>query len=551
MNRMATWSAVICAASIVMASANGASAQGAMQQVLDLNRQAMDQYMNLELEQAQSLLERALSVAQRGNVSGAPLARTYLNLGVVAIGGFADNGRGLNYFVQALEADGGIQLDPLTSTPEIQTVFQLARSRVGSGGGTTGGGTTGGGTTDSGTGGGTTGGGATGGSSGNVPHMPVPEQLAQTAVPVYVEVPGSPAHVYLFYQAHGMREFRRVEMVAVAGGYGYEIPCSDVFQPSIEYYIVAFGNDGSPVGFAGTQTDPYSVPIVGSRSHPAPALPGRAPPQTCGDEECPPGMAGCASGGGGGGGMGSTCRMDGECASGLVCRDDLCVTDSSGGGGGGGGGDDGNMPRFFIHAGGTLGLGVASPGMRADSFPCTQADVEMGFCNAVNDPEVFIAATDGGECAATPGVEGQEYCVRLAQGGIVAHPAIRVAVGYYVLPFFGIAAWARFAPLSGQGTMSFLTIGARGELQVTPPAETGFHASVFAGGGAGQVQIQPPGNGQNAPFIISGLGNITVGGYAGYRIMRNFGFVGEIDFLFQVPTFLFDIDITLNLAVTF
>ena len=126
MNRMATWSAVICAASIVMASANGASAQGAMQQVLDLNRQAMDQYMNLELEQAQSLLERALSVAQRGNVSGAPLARTYLNLGVVAIGGFADNGRGLNYFVQALEADGGIQLDPLTSTPEIQTVFQLA-----------------------------------------------------------------------------------------------------------------------------------------------------------------------------------------------------------------------------------------------------------------------------------------------------------------------------------------------------------------------------------------------------------------------------------------
>ena len=67
------------------------------------------------------------------------------------------------------------------------------------------------------------------------------------------------------------------------------------------------------------------------------------------------------------------------------------------------------------------------------------------YANAVNDPEVFIAATDGGECAATPGVEGQEYCVRLAQGGIVAHPAIRVAVGYYVLPFFGIAAWARSA----------------------------------------------------------------------------------------------------------
>ena len=114
-----------------------------------------------------------------------------------------------------------------------------------------------------------------------------------------------------------------------------------------------------------------------------------------------------------------------------------------------------------------------------------------------------------------------------------------------------MAAWARFAPISGYGTMSFLLVGARGELQVTPPAATGFHASVFAGGGAGQVQIQPPGNGSNAPYIISGLGNITVGGYAGYRIVRNFGIVAEVDFLFQVPTFLFDIDITANLAVTF
>ncbi|HJL20132.1 MAG TPA: hypothetical protein RMH99_30985, partial [Sandaracinaceae bacterium LLY-WYZ-13_1] len=123
-------------AAVVIAGSTGrASAQGALQQVLDLNRQGMEAYMNLELEQAQSLLQRALQTAQSGGVTGAPLARTYLNLGVVAVGGFGDNGRGMNFFVQALQADSSIQLDPLTSTPEIQTVFQLARQRAGTGGG--------------------------------------------------------------------------------------------------------------------------------------------------------------------------------------------------------------------------------------------------------------------------------------------------------------------------------------------------------------------------------------------------------------------------------
>ena len=297
-------SAVVVALALTFGITAPAHAQRALQQVLDLNRQAMEAYNNLEIEQAQSLLEQALQAAQRGRVTGAPLARTYMNLGVVAIGGLGDNGSGLNYFVQALQTDPNVQLDPLTSTPDIQTTFALARQRAGTGGG----------------GGGTpepvdtppddvvepSGGGSA--APGNLSHAPVREQLTQTAVPVYVEIPGRPAHVYLYYRAHGMRDFQRVEMQRVAGGYGYEIPCADVFEPEVAYYIVAFGSDGSPMGFAGAQASPITVPIVSARTMEAPALPGRAPPTQCVDRECPPGKAGCASRGGPA--RGDTCPSD-------------------------------------------------------------------------------------------------------------------------------------------------------------------------------------------------------------------------------------------------
>ncbi len=420
------------AAASVLGSGSVAFAQRPLQQVLDLNRQAMEAYNNLEIEQAQQLLQQALQAAQRGRVTGAPLARTLMNLGVVAVAGMGDNGGGLNFFIQALQADATVQLDPFTSTPDVQATFNMARSRAGAGGGSTGGGSTGGGSTGGGsigggsTGGGSMGGGSTGGGAavagppGSLPHISVPEQLTQTAVPVYIEVPGRPAHVYLYYRGHGMREFRRGEMQRLAnGGYGAEIPCTDVFEPEMSYYIVAFGSDGSPLGFAGSQVAPVVVPIVATRTTQAPALPGRSPPTQCGaEEECPPGMSGCArttggggssgggssgggsSGGGSSGGGGSTagggstrplggpgdsCSRDSECQSGN-CDDDLCAFgqasggrddedrddggDDSGGGSGGGSG----APRLFVRVGGGGGFSYVTSGMQADRTPCNPGD---------------------------------------------------------------------------------------------------------------------------------------------------------------------------------
>ncbi len=507
----------------------GASAQDPLRQVLDLNRQGMAQYMNLDLEAAQRSLNQALQAAQRGNINGAPLARTYLNLGVIAIGGFGDNGSGMDFFIRALQTDATLQLDPLTSTPEIQTVFTLARQRAGD----------------------TPPPPDPGPSNpppprpespapaGNLQHFAVPEQLAQTAVPIYIEVPGAAAHVYTFYRAHGMTEFRRVEMRPVADGYGYEIPCSDVFQPSLEYYIVAFADDGSPLGFAGSQQEPFSVAIVSSRSRPAPALPGMPPSETCGESECPPGMDGCAASEGGGG-MGSTCRSADECASGLNCEDNFCVVGDSGR-------DDGSAnhgrsrPMFYLQVGATLGLGLASPGMQADRFGESRALVPP------SDPECGVA-------------EGF-YCVRVAQGGLVPHGGLRIQANIYPWDFLGFGVWARFAPDAGQGDHAFYNFGARVNLVVAdvalgpdPVDGPGLQLIVFAGGGFGQIQIQPPDNlpvDGDAPYIISGLGNISLGGAATVRLMRNFGVFFQTDLMFQMPTFMFNIDLTLGASVSF
>jgi hypothetical protein len=557
--------AVLGAAVLVLLSVpSSVHAQRATQQVLDLNRQAMEAYANLEIDQATSLLDQALQVAQRGRVTGAALARTYVNRGVVAIGGMADNAAGLASFVQALEADPNVQLDPLTSTPEIQTTFALARNRAGVGRAGAGGG-----------GGGDGGGGRTdpepsdpSGGSGNLTHTPVPEQLVQTALPVYLEVPGSPARVYLYYRGHGMREYSRVEMERISDGWGYEIPCTDVFEPEVSYYLVAFGDDGSPIGFSGSQTQPITVPVVAIRTTEAPSLPGRAPPVQCGEHECPPGMP-CS---GGGGQMGDSCSTDADCAS-RNCVDDLCAMSAEIGGGGGG--DDQGAPRFFFRAGAGLGMSYVSPGLPADRFPCAPDDIaclDYGDSQEVTGwvPMDVVAARQNGyePASLSNNANGEEtrcgltdaegfgdedhYCLYVRDAGMVANLQVRLEVGYYVLPWLGFSAFARFQPFSGIGPLSFMLIGARVHARVFDEGrDSGPSLSVHVGGSGGQIQVAVPNNGATPPYGQSGPGGFHFGANASWRFTRNVGIFVNPDFMFQVPNFVFNLDLTLGIEVGF
>jgi len=573
--------------------ASSVAAQRPLQQVLDLNRQGMEAYNNLEIDTAVAKLEEALRVAERGNVAGAPLARTHLNMGIVQVGGLSDNAAGLQSFTRALQIDANIQLDPLTSTPDIQTVFNLARQRAGAGGrptggGTTGGGTTGGGTTGGGTtGGGTTGGGTTGGgrtppveAGGDIPHTPVPEQLSQTAVPIFLEVPAEAAEigqVFAYYKSQGMREFRRAEMARMEGGYGFEVPCTDVFEPEVAYYIVVFSPDGSPVGSAGTQRQPVRVPIVTTRTHPEPSLPGRPAPQQCSaDEECPPGMAGCTSRGSAG--MGDTCANDSACGEGLICDDDLCTAGSRGDDGDDGpSAPDGDQARFFIDVGMTMGFGYVSGGA-ADQGPALDFGADLDLSTDDVDPLTGAPPVAGAgsltpfqDCEADDqgffpdptGTRATGCNVRVETPGFLSAIAIRFGVGYYVIPRLAISAQLRFQVVTidgaggfgaggGAGTLANLLIGLRAQYLVTDPNATkGLFLAPFVGTSVGQIQLRPGQAGQAEPFVRSGLNGVQLGSVVGFHIMKNFGIIAvpEVHILF--PDFVFNFDVTIGAQVSF
>ena len=295
--------------------------------VAELNRKAMDAYNRLDIDAAGSMLEEALRVAFQGGISGPLLAQTNLNMGVVYVGGLSDQNGGLGYFIQAVCADPSTQPDPLTSTPEIQSVFQAAQQQAMAGACPVRGGAPG-----------MAPGGAPGAMGGGpmmppplpppdevIIHQSPPEQLSQTPLPLYVEVNplARPKKVVLYYKGLGMETFKRVPMYRYQSGFAYQITCNDVWEPRLTYYIEVEGQDGQVVGAAASAVQPIEVPVVAQRSQGEPALPGAEPPRSCGATECPPGLKGCKKPGAGA--VAEACDEDKDCQSGLECKDDVCL----------------------------------------------------------------------------------------------------------------------------------------------------------------------------------------------------------------------------------
>ncbi|MAC25225.1 MAG: hypothetical protein CMH59_01830 [Myxococcales bacterium] len=337
-----------------------------------------------------------------------------------------------------------------------------------------------------------------------------------------------------------MRDFCRMEMQRLSGGYGVEIPCAEVMAPRVQYYIVAFDRDGAPMGFAGSAEEPFSVPIVTDRTQPPPALPGQAPPQQCTESECPPGMPGCESGRGNAG-LGDTCMETRDCRAGLSCDDNFCVAEEGGGGGGedGDGLFDGLARIVTFDVGFTFGLGYASAGSEADSAPPEGMEGELQY-------GAYIPA-GAEDCDLTEG-----YCVQLNQPGFVPTYALRLGFNVNLGPRFLLGGTFRYQFGAGEGSLSSILLGLRAGVNVIVPQDTGARASVFLGTSFGQIQLQPPQlEGQKEPYIISGLNGVQLGGTFGYWFTENVGFYATPEIHLLFPTFMFGIDITAGLSFGF
>lgn len=578
----------------------------------------MEAYNNLDIERAGSMLEEALRVAQEGGVQGPLLAITNLNMGIIYIGGLGDNDGGLSYFVAALCADPAVQLDPLTSTPDIQSVFQVAQQQAQAGACPSAGAAPVSGPPPV---------GAVVPAGEAVVHHSPPEQLSQSPLPLYVEVSRAtnPKKVHLYYKGLGMDSFKRVDMFNYKGGFAYQISCNDVWEPKITYYIEAVGAGGRVIGSAGTSAQPIEVPVVSMRTQGEPALPGADSPGSCKQEECPPGMAGCEAPGTFG--IGESCERNAECQSGLRCEDDVCVligagsTDASEGGGGDDGGgwgdpddyddepkDKGEFRRFFFNVGFNVGFAYVKPGMEADRNPpdnqvfVAEGPLDMngqraflGFADPAvpglepltvhstggriilpdsqNYPErqtAWVPDADSGDsllqevgayagdCPAD-GVETDpflgdpnavypsKYCVRVKKPGFVPGLGMRMQIGYFFSDHFALSIPIRLQFSAGQGTLSRVLLGLRGEYQWLKPKATGWLFSNYLGFTVGQIQAQPPADNatDNAPWVISGPVGAHLGIYQlRFRFHPNVGLVSSAELDIQFPNFLMNIDWT-------
>ncbi len=586
------------------------AAQKSPQQVVEeLNRDAMEAYNALDINKAGSMLEEALRVSSGGGVPPQLVARTNLNLGIVYIGGLGDQDNGLGYFVQAVCMDPSVQLDPLTSTPDIQNVMNVAIQRARGGACPTGP--------------------APPGAVGLQPMapaqpmqpMPPPqpvapppeqalahrspvEQLSQTPLPLYVEVnPLAQAKkIYVYYKGLGMKEYKRVPMYQYQNGFAYQISCEDVWEPKVSYYIEAQSADGRVVGVIGSAAQPIEVPIVAARKQPEPSLPGAQPPTSCVAKECPPGMAGCKASKKASAAIGDSCSANADCQSGLECRDDECALIGAGGT---------EVPEInpatgayqptsptssgpeelklnFVQLGFTVGLAYVQAGMVADRPPPNnRVFVAQGTSMYIEDPYAALAAgqqvefpTPGtasesllnswvpdadssdslgplkGNCSADGVPSGPtdplhqlptKYCVRVKAPGFVPNLAMRLALGRFITPRIAVAALMRLQFVSGKGALNNLLFGARAEYVLTKPKAKGLMLSAFAGVTAGEIQAKPPATGttKNAPFVKSGMMGAHIGSNVRYRITPNVGLFAAPEIDVQFPTLLVNIDLTL------
>lgn len=290
-------------------------------QALALQKKAMeDDYLNVDLDKAIEKLGEAVNQCGLDKCSANLRALLRRDLAVVYT---TANKRAdaIATMSDALKIDGSIELDPNYKTREVEAIF--AEAKRGREGAAQGSGVVGG-----------TAGAVALESAGTPPrdflHTPATEQAVRTALPVYVEYGGSAAIVKVIvrYKGFEMPEYKTLELKTLVPGWGANIPCMDVQQGNLQYYVQGFDAKNDPVAEGGDRAHPYTVPIRKQIAGAAPHLPAQAPLGQCADVgDCPPDFPGCKSGGPVDGslkGFGEDCEEDAQCRSGS-CKDTKCT----------------------------------------------------------------------------------------------------------------------------------------------------------------------------------------------------------------------------------
>jgi hypothetical protein len=243
----------ILAAFCLLAALAGPAAaddQAAIDKVSKLNKKAVDEYENLNFDEARKLLQSALDIcAQAGLDKHDVTARTYVHLGVVTLTGFKQKAEAIKFFRRAAAIQPDIKLDKSLANPEIQDVYDQAvteqKNESTSGGETT----------------------PTAPPPDAVLHTPVTRATQGKPIPIKATVdPGLGAKkVILSFAADNSDDFGEREMKedpAVAGSWVGEIPAAATMGAQVGYYIEVQGDDDKTLASKGSGTNTIRVKLV-------------------------------------------------------------------------------------------------------------------------------------------------------------------------------------------------------------------------------------------------------------------------------------------------
>src|SRR5450432_3345780 len=233
--------ALLAGAGVARAEADDSAS---IDKVVKLNKRAVDEYENLNFEDARKILKDALAAcAQAGLDTHAVAARTHVHLGVVLFAGFKQKDQALKEFKKAIEIQADIKLDKSLANPEIQAVFdEAAEAQKSEGGGAA----------------------ATTASADAVTHEPVTRAEQGKPIPINVTIDPSVGakKVVLSFSADGSEDFGEREMKeASPGNWTGEIPASATVGAKLKYYIEVTGAGDQTVATKGSATEPLIVAL--------------------------------------------------------------------------------------------------------------------------------------------------------------------------------------------------------------------------------------------------------------------------------------------------
>jgi hypothetical protein len=243
--------------------------------VAKLNKKALDEYDNLNFEEARKILKDALDFCKEAGLDQHPItARTNLHLGVVLLTGFKQRDAAARYFRKALEIQPDIKMTKSLANPEIQAAFDEVVASLGRGGG-----------------GGTTTTAVRSGADSGISHEPVMRASRGQGIPINVTLdPALTADkVVLSFRGAGSTDFTPHDMrEATPGNFTAEIPAAATGGNQVAYFIEA-QKGGAAVATLGSKASPMVTslvgggPVAGAVEHPKDRAP--PPPSSSGGAE--------------------------------------------------------------------------------------------------------------------------------------------------------------------------------------------------------------------------------------------------------------------------